>query len=135
MSMPELDLWAKNRRLPLTPSTVTPPSLSAQTCSSKHPYGMGSTRATQMLNRVASTPSGQSSRHETPNTSPNLSPASSRTASQSSASSRPSSTRHWSMSQSHGGYVSFPDFEVFQSYSDSHVSRGSDRPRDRSRST
>ncbi|KAK3062453.1 hypothetical protein LTS18_004028 [Coniosporium uncinatum] len=106
----------KPRRLPLTPSTVTQPSVNAANCSvaKRTPSTSPSRRATALLTRVASNPS--TPRNETPT--PMLMSMSSAESSPCGGAGgtglRPKVQRYWTVQECQGGYVSFPDFEIFQ---------------------
>ncbi|KAF2802645.1 uncharacterized protein BDZ99DRAFT_201500 [Mytilinidion resinicola] len=112
-----------NRRPPLTPSTVSAPSLSACTPTvSRRDSGSGSpTKATSLLAKVASHPSTPR-RGMTPASSPLPSPTPKSPEEHDSPlyekDGRPmiwrhDSARHFHRHQSQDGYISFPDFEKF----------------------
>lgn len=101
-----------SRRPPLTPSTVSPPCLSAHTSSvARRDSGSGGaspTKATSLLAKVASHPS--TPRKGTPMSSPLPSPS---PKSPEDHQSPLDPSRYWSTHRQQDGYISFPDFEKF----------------------
>lgn len=114
-----------SRRPPLTPSTVSPPCLSAHTSSvTRRDSGSGGaspTKATSLLAKVASHPS--TPRKDTPMSSPLPSPSPKSPEDRQSPLCAPGEGRHavftqdpsryWSTHRQQDGYISFPDFEKF----------------------
>jgi len=111
-----------HRRPTLTPSTVTPPSISTQTTSARSDRPQTSPdRATALLSRVASHPA---SRRDTPAQSPLPSPSGDRTTDQAYSSlvaggdgsfRKADGSVNWNTcGQKADGYISFPDFERYR---------------------
>ncbi|KAF2756034.1 hypothetical protein EJ05DRAFT_86858 [Pseudovirgaria hyperparasitica] len=127
---PSHAIKSSSRRTPLTPSTITPPSVSAHTPSAtRHELG-SPTRAEALLAKVAQHPTYR----------PRPSPPSSPVASTAAGERQPVVTRAYSADQwqqlhqqhaqlqrsysSHprqDGYISFPDFEKYCGYDNSAV--------------
>ncbi|KAF2841427.1 hypothetical protein M501DRAFT_909623, partial [Patellaria atrata CBS 101060] len=107
------------RRPPVTPSTITPPSISRHNSSVavRQVTGVKSPdQATALLAKVASHPT---TRRGTPVSSPLPSPTEQPTEShrtlqqEPSASDRLDVSRYWTAHAQQDGYISFPDFEKF----------------------
>ncbi|OCL03850.1 hypothetical protein AOQ84DRAFT_381208 [Glonium stellatum] len=124
-----------SRRPPLTPSTVSPPCLSAHTpLAARRDSGSGSlspTKATSLLAKVASHPS--TPRKGTPVSSPLPSPSPKSPEDHQSlgegrhAMFNQDPSRYWSTNRQQDGYISFPDFEKFCQSRDAYEVRDDQR--------
>ncbi|KAF2142915.1 uncharacterized protein K452DRAFT_12927 [Aplosporella prunicola CBS 121167] len=112
------------RRPPLTPSSVSPPSLTTHnSCASRHDAGTPPVKATTILTRMAS---HSSTRARNSQSSPPQSP-------EDRQSMHADSSDYWFSERKEGGYISFPDFEKYcqstasSERSDSHSEYQEDR--------